>query len=118
MQNFKDSFDNSVNKTFKLTGKNLKPLNVCHIKILELLDNNYKIVWNYRLKGDNNWKDGEEKKENKKFLLLIKDSNNTITRSVIIENSTEFIYTNEMIENDNINNWNVEITEIQYKQSL
>lgn len=109
---FKDSFDNATNKTLKITGINTKPLNVCHIKILDLANGDYKIRWIPRIRGDYNWKDGAEKLENKNYVLTIKDNNNNILRTINIQNSTEFTYTNEMIVEDGGGEWEVEVVEI------
>lgn len=109
---FKDSFDNATNKTLKITGINTKPLNVCHIKILDLANGDYKIRWIPRIRGDYNWKDGTEKLENKNYVLTIKDNNNNILRTINIQNSTEFTYTNEMIVEDGGGEWKVELVEV------
>ena len=53
--------------------------------------------------------DGEESDYNRTYIVNILDKNNNIVRSVKVENSTEWLYTKEMIDNDNIINWKVEI---------
>ena len=105
---FKDTFENSTNKIFKIEGKNLKELKVVHIKIIKV-GNNYKITWLNRKRGQNNWMDGEESNYERIYIINILDKNNNIVRSTKVENSTEWLYTKEMIDNDNIINWKVEI---------
>ena len=106
---FNDNFENSVDKTYKITGKNLKPLKPVHVKISDVL-NGYKISWQARLKGNYTLKDGEENINNKKFLVKIYNSNNLI-RTASVENDREWIYTNEMITADNAENWTAEVEE-------
>lgn len=109
---FKDSFDNSTDKTLQLTGKNLKPLPICHIKILDLGTGDYKISWCRRMRGSYNWKDGAENLNNKNYILLIRDENDDVARSMVITNATEWIYTSAMIVDDGVNGWSVEVEEI------
>lgn len=104
---FKDIFENSVDKTFKIEGKNLKELKPVHIKIFKV-DNGYKITWINRKRGQTNWKDGEEISYNRTYLVNI-ISNQNIVRNTKISNKTEWIYTNDMIVEDNITTWEIEI---------
>ena len=107
---FNDSFDNSTDKTHKITGKNLQPYKPVHIRISKV-ENGYKITWQTRVKGSYTLRDGEETIDDKKYLLEIYSGNNSI-RSVEIQNSREWIYTNEMITEDNVESWNVDVNEL------
>lgn len=102
---FQDSFENSTDQSFKITGKNLQELAPVHIKILEI-DNDYKITWLNRKHNYNNWY-SIEKTENREYTINI-INNNIIVRTEKTNNN-EFTYTQSMIIEDKISNWSVEV---------
>ena len=104
---FKDIFENSTDKTLKIEGKNLKELKPVHVKITKN-DDGYKISWVCRRRGIYNWVDGEENVYSRKYTLNILNRYGVV-RSIEIQDETEWLYTNEMILEDNIDNWAVEI---------
>lgn len=104
---FKDTFENSTDKTLKIEGKNLKELKPVHIKTTKN-NNGYKITWICRRKGQVNWVDGEETVYNRNYILNILNRYGVV-RSVEIQNETEWLYTNEMIAEDSVDDWGVEI---------
>ena len=104
---FKDTFENSTDKTLKIEGKNLKELKPVHIKTTKN-NNGYKITWICRRRGQVNWVDGEETTYNRNYTLNILNRYGVV-RSVEIQNETEWLYTNEMIAEDSVDDWGVEI---------
>lgn len=96
---FKNSFDNATDETLELTGKNLDPLPVCHVKILDLGTGDYTITWCARVQGSHNWKDGEEELDSKTYLITIKDNNGDTVRSFTVSSDVmEWTYTISMIK--------------------
>ena len=109
---FKDSFDNATDETLALTGKNLDPLPVCHIKILNLGTGDYTITWCARVRGSHNWKDGEEDLDSKSYTITIKDDNGDTARSFMVSDVMEWTYTSSMISEDGVGEWTVEVEEV------
>ncbi len=109
---FKDSFENSTDKTLKIVGKNILPMKPVHVKSV-MIDDGYKITWESRVRGNQIWKDGEEVLPSKEYQIEILNSSGTVIRSEKVKDARSWIYTNEMIEEDNLNNWNVNVKELR-----
>ena len=109
---FKDNFENSTDKTLKIVGKNILPMKPVHIKTV-VVDDGYKITWESREKGNQMWKDGEEVLPSKEYQVEILNSNGDVVRSEKIKDIRSWIYTNEMIAEDNLSGWTVNVKELK-----
>ncbi|HSQ97664.1 MAG TPA: glycoside hydrolase TIM-barrel-like domain-containing protein [Rickettsiales bacterium] len=105
---FKDSIDNATEETLELTGKNLDTLPVCHVKVLDLGTGDFTITWCARIRGNYNWKDGEESLDSKSYTINITDSSSSeVVRTTTVNDTMEWTYTSSMISEDGVGEWEV-----------